>query len=109
MKTIEHYYNRLNEIVKFKEDLDFQVFTYSELSIKMIPSYNQQAYDLMNLASKCVLELDNYIVSDSSRFSEEEKEMSNKIKEHCFNCTKEHREKAFIILNECVEERIKWF
>jgi hypothetical protein len=111
MKYIEQKYTSLKEVVAFKKDLNWQKKRYAILNIKLIPSYNTQAYELMNKAAAIISKLDDYLSSDSNgKFTDEEFNLIDKLKTYCHHSvTKKEREDSFIILEESVNHRMEYF
>ncbi len=109
MNYLESRYNHLKQIVNFKKDLDWQKHRYESLNMKLTPSYAMQSYELMNKASKTILEIEDHITTYSSRFTDQEVELIDVLKDACLNVRKENREDAFLLLEERVNFRLKHF
>ena len=109
MKTVEHHYTKLKEILYFKDDLNSKRIAFIAANTKQKPSYAQQSYFLMNKASMIISELRDYINDNSTIMSDLEIETIDKLYNACHNVSKPYREDAFKLLSDTVNDRLKHF
>jgi hypothetical protein len=109
MNFVEQNYMKLKEIINFKKDLNSKRTSHRAAMCKMKPSYNMQAYQLMNKAFKIIYELHDYINCNSSMFTDIEVENIYKLYQVTHNVSKTNRESAFKFLEDTVKYRMKNF